>query len=43
MGLMLFAANEGYLNDVEVKKIGDFERALQSPSWAPHADQRTAS
>lgn len=29
MGVSLFAANEGYLDDVEVKKVVDFERALQ--------------
>jgi len=30
MALVLFAANEGYLEDVEVKKILDFESALLS-------------
>ena len=25
MGLSIFAANEGFLNDVEVNKVGDFE------------------
>jgi F-type H+-transporting ATPase subunit alpha len=30
MAVSLFAANEGYLDDVEVKKVVDFERALQS-------------
>jgi hypothetical protein len=30
MGLMLYAANEGFLKDIEVNKIGDFERALLS-------------
>ncbi|MDX9874655.1 MAG: F0F1 ATP synthase subunit alpha, partial [Spongiibacteraceae bacterium] len=30
MGLMLFCANEGYLKDVEVRKISDFEAALLS-------------
>jgi len=30
MALSLFAANEGYLDDVDVKKVVDFERALQS-------------
>jgi F-type H+-transporting ATPase subunit alpha len=29
MAVSLFAANEGYLDDVEVKKVVDFERALQ--------------
>ena len=28
MGVMLYAANEGYLSDIEVNKIGDFEHAL---------------
>jgi F-type H+-transporting ATPase subunit alpha len=28
MALSLFAANEGYLNDVEVKKVVDFEEAM---------------
>ena len=28
MGLVLFAANEGYLDDVRVSKIKDFEKAL---------------
>merc|ERR1711916_390376 len=28
MGVLLFAANEGYLKDVEVAKIGSFESAL---------------
>ncbi len=28
MGLVLYAANEGYLDDVEVSKIKDFEKAL---------------
>ena len=29
MGLVLFAANEGYLDNVEVSKIKDFEKALR--------------
>jgi F-type H+-transporting ATPase subunit alpha len=29
MAVSLFAANEGYLDDVDVKKVVDFERALQ--------------
>jgi F-type H+-transporting ATPase subunit alpha len=28
MGLVLYAANEGYLDGVEVNKIKDFEKAL---------------
>ena len=30
MAVSLFAANEGYLDDVEVNKVVDFEHALQS-------------
>jgi F-type H+-transporting ATPase subunit alpha len=30
MAVSLFAANQGYLDDVEVSKVVDFERALQS-------------
>ena len=30
MAVSLFAANHGYLDDVEVAKIVDFEHALQS-------------
>ena len=30
MGVSLFATNEGYLDDVEVNKVVDFEQALQS-------------
>jgi F-type H+-transporting ATPase subunit alpha len=30
MAVSLFAANEGYLDDVDVKKVVDFERAVQS-------------
>ncbi|MBT4520115.1 MAG: F0F1 ATP synthase subunit alpha, partial [Halieaceae bacterium] len=38
MGVMLYAANEGYLNDIEVSKIGDFEAALLSFMHADHGD-----
>ena len=38
MGLVLYAADEGYLNDVEVNKIGDFEDALLSYMHAEHGD-----
>ncbi len=34
----LFAANEGFLDDVELNKIGDFEAALHSHMRAEHAD-----
>ena len=36
MGLVLYAANEGYLKDVAVEKIGDFEAALLSYAHAEH-------
>jgi len=38
MGVVLFAANEGYLEDVEVEKVLDFEAALLSYMNAEHAD-----
>jgi F-type H+-transporting ATPase subunit alpha len=38
MGLMLYAANEGFLKDIEVNKIGDFEKALLSFMRAEHGD-----
>ncbi|MFN2327489.1 MAG: F0F1 ATP synthase subunit alpha [Chromatocurvus sp.] len=38
MGIMLYAANEGHLRDIEVKKIGDFESALLSYMHAEHGD-----
>ena len=38
MGLMLFAANEGHLQDVEVEKVGAFEAALLSFAHAEHGD-----
>ena len=38
MGVVLYAANEGLLNDVEVAKIGDFEDALLSYMHAEHSD-----
>ena len=34
----LFAANEGFLDDVELNKIGDFEAALHSYMKSEHAD-----
>ena len=36
MGVMLFAANEGHLKDIEVDKIGAFETALLSYMHAEH-------
>jgi F-type H+-transporting ATPase subunit alpha len=38
MGVVLYAANEGYLNDIEVNKLGDFEAALLSYMHAEHGD-----
>jgi F-type H+-transporting ATPase subunit alpha len=38
MGMVLYAANEGFLEDVEVSKIGDFEAALLSYAHAEHGD-----
>jgi F-type H+-transporting ATPase subunit alpha len=37
MGVSLFATNEGYLDDVEVNKVVDFEQALQSHMKSEHA------
>jgi len=34
----LFAANEGFLDDVDLAKIGDFEAALHSHMKSEHAD-----
>ncbi|MDG2047864.1 MAG: F0F1 ATP synthase subunit alpha [Halioglobus sp.] len=38
MGLVLFAADKGYLEDIEVDKIGDFESALLSYMHSEHGD-----
>ncbi|WP_110673746.1 F0F1 ATP synthase subunit alpha [Salinicola sp. RZ23] len=38
MALTLYAANEGYLDDVAVDKVLDFERALQDYMKSEHAD-----
>ncbi len=38
MALSLYAANEGYLDDVEVSKIVDFEAALHSYARSQQAD-----
>jgi F-type H+-transporting ATPase subunit alpha len=38
MGVVIFAAEKGYLQDVEVSKIGDFEGALLSYMKAEHGD-----
>ena len=37
MAVSLFATNEGYLDDVEVNKVVDFEQALQSNKKSQHA------
>lgn len=37
MGLVIYAANEGYLEDVEVEKIGAFEAALVSYANSEYA------
>lgn len=38
MALSLFAANEGYLDDVDTKKVVDFEAALQTFVKTEHGD-----
>jgi F-type H+-transporting ATPase subunit alpha len=38
MGVVLYAANEGYLNDVPVSKLGDFESALLSYMSSEYSD-----
>ena len=38
MGLSLYAANEGFLKDIELKKVTDFEDALLSYANSEHAD-----
>lgn len=38
MGIVMYAANNGYLQDVEVNKVLDFESALISYMNAEHAD-----
>ena len=38
MGLVLYAADNGFLQTVEVSKIGDFEDALLSYMKAEHSD-----
>ncbi len=38
MAVSLFAANEGFLDDIEVEKVRDFEDALQSYMAAQEAD-----
>ena len=38
MSVSLFAANEGFLDDVEVTKVGSFEAALLSYMGSNEAD-----
>ena len=38
MGVVVYAANEGYLKDVEVAKIGDFEASLLSYMHSAHSE-----
>lgn len=38
LAIVVFAANEGFLKDIEVSKIGAFESALQSYMSAEHGD-----
>ena len=38
MGLVLFAANEGFLKDVELNKVVAFEKALLSYANSQHAE-----
>ena len=38
MGVLLYAGNEGHLQDVDVAKIGDFESALLSYMRAEYAE-----
>jgi F-type H+-transporting ATPase subunit alpha len=42
MGVLLYAADKGFLNDVEVAKIGDFENALLSYMHAEHSELMTS-
>ena len=43
MGIVLFAANEGYLEDVPVDKVLDFEAALVAYMNSEHADFMNAA
>ena len=38
MGLVLYAVNEGYLDNVEVNKIKDFEKALLGFATSEYSD-----
>jgi len=41
MGVVVYAANEGYLNDVEIEKIGSFESSLLAFMGSTQADLMT--
>lgn len=41
MAISLYAANQGYLDDIDVKKVVDFEHALHSFMKANHSDMMT--
>jgi F-type H+-transporting ATPase subunit alpha len=38
MGLSLYAVNEGYLDEVEVAKVGDYEAALHDYARSNNSD-----
>ncbi|TDJ10233.1 MAG: F0F1 ATP synthase subunit alpha, partial [Gammaproteobacteria bacterium] len=38
MALSLYAVNEGYIDDVDVAKVGDFEAALHDYARGNHGD-----
>ncbi len=38
MGISLYAANEGYLDDLDVAKVGDFEEGLHAHMRSNHQD-----
>lgn len=42
MGLMIYCANEGHLDDVPVEKIGDFEASILSYANSEYADTMSA-
>ena len=38
MALSLYAANEGYIDDVDVAKVGDYEGALHDFARSNHSE-----
>src|SRR5690606_33216550 len=38
MGISLYAVDKGFIDDVDIKKIGDFERALHDYMRSSHAE-----